>query len=56
MPSPSPVVEGAEAKNVKGMGGKRKREGVDLLLLCLSRKDGSELWRSTLAGANVGRT
>lgn len=52
VPSPSPAVEGAEAKTVRAMGGQRKREGVDLLLLCLSRKDGSEIWRSTLAGAN----
>src|SRR5688572_33168663 len=43
--SPSESVAGAEAKNVKAMGGQRKKEGLDLLLLCLSKKDGSELWR-----------
>ena len=48
--SASPAVPGAEARIVRGSG--RKKEGQDLLLLCLSKKDGSELWRSTLAGAN----
>ncbi|HEX7898321.1 MAG TPA: PQQ-binding-like beta-propeller repeat protein [Planctomycetota bacterium] len=43
---------GSEAKNVKAMGGQRKPEGLDILLLCLSKKDGAELWRSTIAGAN----
>lgn len=51
-PSPNAAGEGPEAKSVKNMGGARKREGVDLLLLCLSRKDGSELWRAVLPGAN----
>jgi len=50
--SPSPAAEGAEAKNVKQMGGERKKEGVDLLLLCLSKRDGSLLWQYKLAGAN----
>jgi outer membrane protein assembly factor BamB len=43
---------GAEAKNVKAMGGQRKPEGLDILLLCLSKKDGAELWRSSISGAN----
>lgn len=50
--SPSEAGGGAEAKNVKAMGGQRKKEGVDLLLLCLSKKDGKELWRHALPGAN----
>ncbi len=52
VPSASEFIQGAEAKNVKGMGGSRKVEGLDLLLLCLSKADGKELWRSTLKGAN----
>lgn len=52
VPSPSAAGSGPEAKSVRAMGGTRKKEGVDLHLLCLSKKDGSELWRSTLAGAN----
>jgi outer membrane protein assembly factor BamB len=43
---------GNEAKNVKAMGGQRKPEGVDLLLLCLSKADGKELWRTSIPGAN----
>ncbi len=43
---------GTEAKNVKAMGGQRKPEGLDLLLLCLSKKDGAEQWRASIPGAN----
>jgi outer membrane protein assembly factor BamB len=43
---------GSEAKNVKAMGGARKPEGLDLLLLCLSKKDGAELWKASIPGAN----
>lgn len=52
VPSPSSLADGSEARVVREMGGKRKKEGADLLLLCLSKKDGSELWRATLPGAN----
>ncbi len=52
VPSASELVPGAEAKNVRKMGGDRKPEGVDLLLLCLSKADGRELWRHTLKGGN----
>src|SRR5437667_8031639 len=51
VPSPSEIAGGAEAKNVKGMGGQRKKEGTDLLLLCLSKKEGSLLWQHKLEGA-----
>jgi outer membrane protein assembly factor BamB len=52
VPSPNGPDSGARAKAVRAMGGERKPEGVDLLLLCLSKKDGSELWRHALPGAN----
>src|SRR6516164_4786388 len=42
-----------KAPTIKKMGGDRIPEGRDLLLLCLSRKDGSELWRQKLEGGNV---
>jgi outer membrane protein assembly factor BamB len=50
--SASPPGVGPNAPNVKSMGGRRKPDGQDLLLLCLSRKDGSEIWRVKLAGGN----
>src|SRR5262245_934410 len=52
IPSPSEAGSGAKAKSVRAMGGERKPEGLDLMLLCLSRKDGKELWREVLPGAN----
>ena len=52
VPSGSEAKPGAEAQTVKAMGGKRKAEGLDVVLLCLSKKDGSELWRHTLPGVN----
>ncbi|HLF94203.1 MAG TPA: PQQ-binding-like beta-propeller repeat protein [Planctomycetota bacterium] len=48
VPSAGGIVDGAEANNLKGL----KKEGKDLLLLCLSKKDGKELWRTQVAGAN----
>jgi outer membrane protein assembly factor BamB len=51
--SPSLLGEGAEAPIAKVWGAKPKKgEGKDLLLLCLSKKDGAELWRKKLDGAN----
>jgi outer membrane protein assembly factor BamB len=50
--SASEAGAGPAAQTVKKMGGNRKAEGQDLLLLCLSKKDGSELWRQSLVGAN----
>src|SRR5256885_12968193 len=50
--SGSELAEGANAPVVKKMGGNRKAEGKDLLLLCLSKKDGSELWRQKIEGVN----
>ncbi|HYF00097.1 MAG TPA: PQQ-binding-like beta-propeller repeat protein, partial [Planctomycetota bacterium] len=52
VPSASEAKPDAEAKNVKAMGGQRKKEGLDLLLLCVSKKDGSELWRHVIPGLN----
>lgn len=49
VPSPSEVAPGAEAKQIRPMGHK-VNVGVDLILLCLSKKDGKELWRHTLPG------
>jgi len=50
--SPSAAGTGPEARTAKGGMGKRKPEGEDLLLLCISKKDGKELWRTKLAGGN----
>jgi outer membrane protein assembly factor BamB len=52
VPSASEAGKGPDAELVKKMGGERIREGRDLLLLCLSKADGKELWRSTLPGVN----
>ncbi len=50
--SPGEAGAGGEAETVRKMGGARKKEGKDLNLLCLSKADGKELWRSTIPGAN----
>jgi outer membrane protein assembly factor BamB len=50
--SASERVEGATAPVKKKMGGDRKPEGKDLLFLCLSKKDGAELWRKKIEGTN----
>lgn len=50
--STSALGDGPPARVGREMGGKRKPEGSDLLLLCFSKKDGSELWRVKLAGDN----
>jgi outer membrane protein assembly factor BamB len=50
--SGSPSGEGGDAPAKKG-GSRAGREGRDLLLLCLSRKDGSEIWRRKLDSDNA---
>lgn len=45
--------DGAEAPLAKKGPGKPDAEGQDLLLLCYSKKDGSQLWRTKLGGGNV---
>lgn len=45
--------KGPDAPVTKQMAGARKRAGQDLLLLCYSKKDGSEQWRRTLGGGNL---
>jgi outer membrane protein assembly factor BamB len=50
--SPNEAGSGADAQTVRKMGGDRKPAGQELLLLCLSKKDGSQLWRHTLASGN----
>jgi outer membrane protein assembly factor BamB len=50
--SGSPVGEGGEAPSKKG-GRRGGGEGRDLLLLCLSRKDGSEIWRRKVDNENA---
>jgi outer membrane protein assembly factor BamB len=50
--SASEAGAGAEAKVAKKMGGDRKKEGVDLLLECRSKKDGSLHWEYKLPGLN----
>jgi outer membrane protein assembly factor BamB len=52
VPSASELVPGGRAEYPKKMGGERIPEGVDLMVLCLSKKDGKELWRHTIKGAN----
>lgn len=53
VPSASAAAPDAEAKLTKKMGNfVPPAAGLDLILLCLSRKDGSELWRSTIKGVN----
>jgi outer membrane protein assembly factor BamB len=49
--SPSDPATSSEAK-VERKGGANKKEGENLLLLCLSRKDGSTLWQYQLPGIN----
>jgi outer membrane protein assembly factor BamB len=51
--SGSELVEGSKASTTKKMGGDRIPEGRDLLFLCLSKKDGSELWRQKIEGGNT---
>lgn len=43
---------GASEARVERKGGANKKMGADLLLLCLSRKDGSPLWQYPLPGIN----
>ena len=50
--SGSPAGEGAEAPTKKGSS-RGGREGCDLLLLCLSMKDGSVIWQRTLDNENA---
>jgi outer membrane protein assembly factor BamB len=50
--SASELGQGPDATVAKKMGGNRKPEGQDLLLLCLSKKDGTQLWRHKIAGGN----
>jgi len=50
--SASERVDGDTAPVKKKMGGDRKPEGKDLLFFCLSKKDGAELWRKKIEGAN----
>jgi outer membrane protein assembly factor BamB len=53
VPSASAPGPDAEARLVKKMGNfVPPSAGLDLILLCLSKKDGSELWRSTIPGEN----
>ncbi len=46
-------VGGATAPTLKQMGGSRPAEGLDLLLLCLSREDGRLLWQVKLDEGNA---
>ena len=50
----SPSAPEAGAPEASGEGRRRRRDpgGDDLLLLCLSRADGKELWRAVLAEGN----
>lgn len=41
-----------DAPTRRQMGGRRKSVGKELLLLCFSKKDGKELWRTKLAEDN----
>lgn len=50
--SPSEAGKGPNAPQKRGMGGARKPDGTDLLLLCYSKKDGKPLWRTKLTGGN----
>ena len=52
VPTASALGEGGEAKVVRKMGGERRAEGGEVLLLCLSKTDGKELWRRKLDGGN----
>jgi outer membrane protein assembly factor BamB len=45
--------EGADAPLAKKGPGHPAPEGQDLLLLCFSKKDGSQLWRTKLGDGNV---
>ena len=49
--SPSDPSGGTEAR-VERKGGANKKMGSDLLLLCLSRKDGAVLWQHQVTGVN----
>jgi len=51
--SPSAARAGDEAPTLQGAAKKQRREGKKILLLCLSKKDGSKLWEYTLAGDNA---
>lgn len=46
------AADGGPEAGSKAAGPKLEKEGRDLLLLCLSRKDGSEHWRRTLDNHN----
>ncbi len=50
--SPSGAGDGPHAPVGRLMGPPLKPEGQDLLLLCLSRKDGKVLWKAKLCGGN----
>lgn len=49
--SPAEAGAGPDAR-VERKGGANKKMASDLLLLCLSKKDGAELWRQKLEGGN----
>jgi outer membrane protein assembly factor BamB len=50
--STSEAGEGPAAPVAREMGGKRRAEGQELLLLCYAKADGKLLWRVKLAGGN----
>lgn len=50
--SPTEKGEGPGAPVLRKMGGERAPEGVELLLLCISKADGKELWRKRLGDGN----
>jgi outer membrane protein assembly factor BamB len=52
VPSPGEAGQGGDAEVVRKMGKERRKEGKDLYLLCLSKKDGKELWRHKAPTAN----
>lgn len=51
--SPGPVKDGQEAPTLSSMGVRLGKEGRDVLLICLSREDGSRLWEHRVADDNV---
>ncbi len=50
--SPTAKGEGEAAPVLRKMGGERTPEGLELLLLCIAKKDGKELWREHLGDGN----
>lgn len=50
--SPTAAGSGPAAPQKRGMGGKRKPEGKDILLICYSKKTGKPLWQKPLANDN----